>query len=390
MNKNIKKYSGLSMIMGTVLVLSGCGQVKPVEQEDNFSNNVDVSVDVVNNTNSTTTVLTTPVVTTTTEVKPFAYAGYGYSDYIESQEDVSEVEPFAYKDYIEFEKGLTVDSETVVNESSSAEVAISSCSCTKDIYGQYAYLRYDDTYTITNDDSLQELCGKFNMTVNQFYQLNSNVKSFVPGTVVKHPVMDELYIAKKGESVSAISIETGVDMDTIISKNSLSDDILESDTYLLLHKFNSDENSYITNKGVVNIINDNRIYGNKIIQASGFAGASRKMLVLNESVYSYGVNDVVLYTFNEDNSYTSQVVCSNAKDIISVDGMPIALLRNTDDIEALATSVHVPCDSMAYMQWESTVSDNCAVCTSGNTNYVIMNGSEINDLNVDNSFVKTK
>ena len=32
MNKNIKKYSGLSMVMGTVLVLSGCGHVKSMKE----------------------------------------------------------------------------------------------------------------------------------------------------------------------------------------------------------------------------------------------------------------------------------------------------------------------------------------------------------------------
>ena len=34
MNKNIKKYSGLSMVMGTVLVLSGCGHVKSMKEDN--------------------------------------------------------------------------------------------------------------------------------------------------------------------------------------------------------------------------------------------------------------------------------------------------------------------------------------------------------------------
>ena len=107
MNKNIKKYSGLSMVMGTVLVLSGCGHVKSMK-EDNLSNKVEVVdvVDVVDKkVNSTTTVLTTSVVTTTTststtvefenniesasevteEVEPFAYAGSRYEDNVESE-----------------------------------------------------------------------------------------------------------------------------------------------------------------------------------------------------------------------------------------------------------------------------------------------------------------
>ena len=388
MDKNIKKYSGLSMVMGTVLVLSGCGQVKPIEKDENLSNSVDVCVDVVSkNVNSTTTVLTESIVTTTT--LPFAYAGYGYTENIESQvQDIEEVELVDYSGY-EYQESVKFQNE-IVSTDISDETDISNCTCDKDMNGQYAYFRYNDTYTITNDDSLMDLCNRFGVTINEFYELNKNIKSFIPGTVVKHPIMAELYIAKKGDDINSISVDTGVDVDTIISNNNLTTDVLDNDAYLLLHKFNRGENSYVTNKGVVNIINDNRIYGNKIIQASGFAGASQKMLVLNESVYSYGVNDVLLYTFNEDNSYTSQVVCSNAKDIISVDGLPIALLRSNEDIENLANSVNVSCDSMAYMQWETIVSDDCAVCTSGSTNYVVMNGSEINDLNVDNSFVKTK
>lgn len=388
MNKNIKKYSGLSMVMGTVLVLSGCGQVKSMK-EDNLSNKVEVAdvvdvVDVVDKkVNSTTTVLTTSVVTTTTSTSTTVE----FENNIESASEVTEeVEPFAYAGS-RYEDN--VESENVTREQTT-EVATSSCTCEKDMNGQYAYLRYNDDYTITNDDSLMDLCDRFNITINEFYDLNKDVKSFAPGVVVKHPVMDELYIAKKGDSVTAISIETGVDEDIIFNNNKLSNDIIESDTYLLLHKFNGDENSYVTNKGVVNIINNNRIYGNKIIQASGFAGASKKMLVLNNSVYSYGVNDVVFYTFDDDNNYTSSIICNNAKDIISVDGMPTALLRNESDIEALAASVGVSVDAMAYMQWESTVSDNCSVCTSGDTSYVVMNGAEINNLDINNSYVKTK
>ena len=65
--------------------------------------------------------------------------------------------------------------------------------------------------------------------------------------------------------------------------------------------------------------------------------------------------------------------------------MPIALLRNDNDIKALADFANVPMDDMAYMQWGSTVTDGYTVNTSVYNNYVVMN-----DLNLDYLDVKVK
>lgn len=425
MNKNIKKYSGLSMIMGTVLVLAGCGQVKPIEKEDYLSNSVEVESDM--DVILTTSTKVTPVVTTTVKsgesyvkdnlgnvvisdendnITDYVISGESYTkddlgnviatsenqsiqtisseSYVKGSSGnvvINDDKPFAYagsgyKEYMESQQNDLCD--------------ISYCTCEKDMSGKYIYSKYNDTYTIAPNDALDELCEEFNITIDEFYDINKKINSYSPGIVVKHPVMDELYVASKGESIDSISIETGVDKEVIMNNNNLSSDILDHDAYLLLHKFNGYETSYVTNKGVVNIINNNRIYGNKVINASGFSGATRYFMALNESVYSYGVNDVTCYTFNDDNSYTCQTICTNVRDIISVDGMPVAILRNSNDIEALAASIGVEVEPMDYIQWGSNVSEDYSVCTSGSENYVVINGAEINNLDVDNSFVKTK
>lgn len=395
MEKNIKKYSGLSLIMGGVLTLSGCGVVESVSESNPFE-----STSVV-----TTTEL--PIEPTTeakyvcneyekednNEVQPtteaFAYAGSGYKEYLKenSQEVVLEpaTEAFAYAGY-GYKEYLENEGETYSDSSDDTDILYNTIIMSMD--GKYAYSKYNDFYKITDEDSMEDVCNKFNITVEELYSNNPKLGGYGAGSVIAYPVMEELYIGHKGDNIDEIAIETGVDIDTIMSNNklNLSGSILNQETQILLHKFIGDDNSYVTNKGVVNIINNNRIYGNKIVQASGFSGAANYYLALNESVYNYGVNEVVSYYFDCGNNYTSNIVCFNAKDILRVEGLPVAVLRNDNDIKELAGSV----DDTAYMQWGSTVCDGYSKCTSGDNSYVIMNGMEMDDLDLGKSYTKTK
>ena len=70
--------------------------------------------------------------------------------------------------------------------------------------------------------------------------------------------------------------------------------------------------------------------------------------------------------------------------------MPIALLRNDNDIANIAESVGVSVDDMAYMQWGSTVSDGYSMNNSGNNSYVIMTGIKIDNLDLDKGQSKIK
>jgi len=397
--KNLKKYSGLSIFMGGILTLSGCGVVKKTGESNSFE---------------TSSIVTT--VETTTE--PFAYAGYGYKQYLKNKEKEEQpttdvepttesfasageyvenkneevveptTEPFAYAGY-GYKQYLKTENKTNAELNGNTDILYSSYVMSMDC--KYVYSRYDDFYKITDEDSIEDICNRFNISTSELYSHNPKLGAYPVGTTIAYPVMEELYLGHIGDNIEEIAIETGVDIDIIKSNNklNLSGSILNEESQISLHKFIGNENSYVTNKGVVNIINNNRIFGDKIIQASGFAGASSHYLALNESVYSYGVNDVMSYTFYDDD-YKSEFVCSNAKDIISVDGMPIALLRNDSDIKTLADSVNVPVDDMAYMQWGSNVSDSYSICTSGENSYVVMNGMNMGNLDLSKSYTKTK
>ena len=373
--KNLKKYNGLSLLMGGVLTLSGCGVVANAGN-DEYSEG--------------TNVVTTVEPTT----EPFAYAGYGYKEYMKEQETSVEptteatTEPFAYAGY--GYKQYIKEQEDYARQDALA-TDISYCTMNKSMDEKYAYYKHDDFYKVTDNDSIGELCEKFNITMDEFYAHNPKLGAYPIGQYVAYPVLEELYMSHAGDNIDEISIETGVDIDVIKSNNdlNLSGSILNEDSQILLHKFVGNENSYVTNKGVVNIINNNRVYGSKVVQARGFAGATGHYLALQEDVYSYGVNHVVAYSFNGDNRYSSEIICSNAKDITVVDGLPLAILRNSSDIEALADSINVEVDDMAYMQWGSYVSDGYSVCTNGDDSYVIMNGMDM-DLDLGKSYSKRK
>ncbi len=369
----LKKYSSLSIIMGGVMLLSGCdvvgtcdyhASVNHIYLSDAPEKDASISsVVITTSTGTTTTVATTTSVNVDEDLvecvdEPYVNAGASYDNF---KEDLNKYTDILFSSYA------------------------------KDMDSRYIYYKYQDFYSITNDDSITDICDRFNITVDDFYSYNPKIANYNPGTFITYPVMDEIYVGKKGENINSIAVDTGVDIELILNNNNLnlSDDILNENTYIFLHKFIGNETSYKTNKGIVNVINNNRIFGNKVVQAGGFAGASRYVLVLNESVYSYGVNDVICYTF-DGNSYTSDIVCFNAKDILSVDGMPVALLRNDDDIKALAESVSVDVDDMAFMQWGSVVSDGYSVSNSDDNSYVIMNGIKMDDLDLGKSLVKKK
>ena len=107
--------------------------------------------------------------------------------------------------------------------------------------------------------------------------------------------------------------------------------------------------------------------------------------IKSRDIKAWNINaDVIdVSDITAENIYTK---CFNAKDILRVEGLPVAVLRNDNDIKELAGSV----DDTAYMQWGSTVCDGYSKCTSGDNSYVIMNGMEMDDLDLGKSYTKTK
>jgi len=406
MNKiNLKKYSGLSLLMGGVLTLSGCGVVANAGNDGYSEGSVIVTTESTTEPyayagygykeymkNEGKSEVESTTVPTTTE--PFAYAGYGYKEYMKNQEVTTEpiteatTEPYAYAGY-GYKQYIKEQEELAKQEALATDISYSTMN--KSMDEKYAYYRHDDFYKVTDNDSIGELCERFNITMDELYAHNPKLGAYPIGQSIAYPVLEELYIGHAGDDINEISIETGVDVNVIKTNNmlNLSGSILNEDSQILLHKFVGNENSYVTNKGVVNIINNNRVYGSKVVQARGFAGATGHYLALQEDVYSYGVNQVVAYSFNGDNRYSINYVCFNAKDIIVVDGLPVAILRNDADIKDLADSVNVEVDDMAYMQWGSYAADGYSVCTNGDNSYVIMNGMDM-DLDLGKSYSKRK
>ena len=412
--KNLKKYNKLSIAVSGMIALCGCGAVAAAGNDDYSEGTAIV-----------TSIEEVPISEATTE--PFAYAGYGYKQYIKEQEELDQAateattEPFAYagygyKQYIKEQEELVKAEATTepttepfayagygykeylreLEELSKQELTSDTdmlySTAVKSNDGKYVYETYDGFYRLTENDSLEDVCDKFNMTIDEFYAYNANKADYKAGVIVTYPVMEEFYIAHQGDNLEEIAIETGVNYDELIANNNLSltGSILDADSYVSLHKFAGDERSYRTNKGTVNIIDNCRIFGDKLVQASGYAGASRHYLVLNNSVYSYGCNDVQCYTFDGVGGVSSSYVCSNAKDIVAVGGMPIAILRNDADVADFADSVGAPVDEMAYMQWASNVAEGYPVCTNGNDSYVVMNGLVVDDIDLNKTLVKTR
>ena len=396
--KNLKKYNKLSIAVSGMIALCGCGAVAAA---DNYSEGTAV-VTTVESTNEPTTEpfayagygykqqmkeqeeLAKAESATEATTEPFAYAGYGYKQQMKEQEKLAETvpttEPFAYAGY-----GYEDDMEE-------QETNILYSTAVKSPDGKYMYNRYDACYRLTNEDSLEDVCNKLNITVEEFYEHNADI-TYKAGDVISYPVMDEYYIAHAGDNINEISAEVGINPDKLISDNKdmgLSGLNLVEDTYLFLHQFSGNENSYRNNKGIVNIIENNRIYGDKVIQASGFAGASAHYLVLDNSVYSYGVNTVSCYTFDGESKFSSDIICFNVKDIINVGGMPVAIFRNDDDIKELADSVSVEVNDMAHMQWDSYNSSDYPVYTNGDVKYIAMNGMEMGNIDLDKTLVKTR
>ena len=407
--KNIKKYNKLSIAVSGLIALSGCGAV--VAAGNNEYSEVKTIVTTVETT-------TEPFAyagygykqyikeqeelakesTTETTTEPFAYAGYGYKEFIKEQEELAKesttettTEPFAYAGY-GYKEYLRELEEIAEKEELTKEYNMLYSTAVKSNDGKYVYMRYDGFYRLTENDSLEEVCAKFNMTTDEFYAYNADKGNYTASSVITYPVMEELYVGHAGDDLEEIAIETGINYGELISNNdiSLNGSILNEDSYISLHKFAGSERSYRTNKGIVNIIDNCRIFGDKVIQASGYAGASRHYLVLNNSVFSYGCNDVSCYISDGAGNFSSSYVCSNAKDIVNVGGMPIAILRSDNDVKDLADSVGVPMDDMAYMQWASTVSKDYSVCTNDATQYVVMNGFSLDNNDLGKALVKTR
>ena len=359
MSNKLKKFSGVSILTSGVILMSGCGNVVGKNSEicntDKNASFVTTNIDdleiVTEPTtisvcttmpSQTTTVTTTSTVISTTTTEPFAYAGYGYRDYLKSQEEEKiqdETEPFAYagsgyRDYLD-----------ELNNSYSF-----SDDYNTDSY-RYRYVDGYRDYLVQEGDTIDSLSKKFNITSDQLLECNLSIiddETLLFTGVVRYPVKYELY-QLSGESIDDVSINSCVSKQDLIELNPLDENgSFGNVSEVVTHVFVGNENSYRDYNGsLVNCVYNNRVYGD-IIYGGGFAGASQYVLAKVDNPYFYGHNDVVLYNFDGNNNINyAKVVCSNAKDIsFSNDEFFNISLRDEQDIIDMFTDMDISIDSV--------------------------------------------
>lgn len=231
-----------------------------------------------------------------------------------------------------------------------------------DTTGKYVYLDTFASYPVNNSDSIIKICDKFNMSLDTFAQFNPGVTSVKEGDDINYPIKVEFYVASEGENINSIASLNGIDVKNI--KSYSSDGIhVDNSGLICLHVFYNGNTNYDTNIGVSNVIKNNKIFGDEFVYASGYAGASNDLLVLNNEKFVSGTNQVNYYSFDGNDNYAKSFICSNASGIGTIDGIPVAYVRNDEDICEIASSMGLTVDDSLYMQLSTSYNNDVIVGT---------------------------
>ncbi len=231
-----------------------------------------------------------------------------------------------------------------------------------DTTGKYVYLDTFASYPVNNSDSIIKICDKFNMSLDTFAQFNPGVTSVKEGDDINYPIKVEFYVASEGENINSIASLNGIDVKNI--KSYSSDGIhVDNSGLICLHVFYNGNTNYDTNIGVSNVIKNNKIFGDEFVYASGYAGASNDLLVLNNEKFVSGTNQVNYYSFDGNDNYAKSFICSNASGIGTIDGIPVAYVRNDEDICEIASSMGLSVDDSLYMQLSTSYNNDVIVGT---------------------------
>lgn len=231
-----------------------------------------------------------------------------------------------------------------------------------DTTGKYVYLDTVASYPVNDNDTVLGICDKFNMDLDIFSELNPGMVKVKNGDSIYYPIKVEFYVAEEGEDINSIAAINGIDSNSI--KNYSSDGVhVDNSGLICLHVFYNGETSYDNNIGVSNVINNNKIYGNEYVFASGYSGAANNLLVLNNEKFVSGTNSVTYYHFDSSDNYAATPVCLNASSIGSIDGIPVAYIRTEEDIYEIATSMGLTVDDSLLMQLSTSYGNNAIVGT---------------------------
>ena len=302
--------------------------------------------------------------TENTTEEPYAYAGAGYKEYLESMTENTTEEPYAYAGQYEYLNNMNINVYSY------------------DSTGKYVYYDSFDFYSVSDGETIEDICQKLNITYEQFKEYNPYVSDISNVNSIIYPIKIEFYSANAGEMIDSIAIQNGIDVEKIKDYAS-SNGKVESDCLINLHVFVGNETSYDTYVGKSNVVYNNKIWGDKIVYGSGKGGASQNLFVLNNSRFVYGTNDVISYSFDGAGNYVSTVVCKNASDINSMYGIPVAYFRTDDEVLELASQLNCDVD---LLQFKTENISNYPVCCDNNGNcFVAYSGMSFN-----NDVTKTK
>lgn len=253
-------------------------------------------------------------------------------------------------------------------------------------YNTYSYIDCEEEYIVSAGEQLKNIAKKLNTTEEDLIERNSLTTNVLSeGQVLKYRVKDEFINLKAGTNVSEIATVEGIDLNEILTLNDIPEynTTIGRDAAIKLHRYIGNETSYETKTHKVNVIYNNRISGDKIVFATGFAGASQKVFVLDNSRFVGGTNTVTEYTFDGGTGCaSSKIIMTNAKDIETVGGLPVAYFRTEEDLQKLADQANVELDMIGRMQWETTNIDNYTVYMDELGNKFIVYSDFIFDNNV--------
>ena len=355
MNNNIKKLNITSkiapIIASGVLFLTGCGH-DTVQKESVSTNEVKASsITTENVTEGANVETTTNVVTTKNDVVSTTTTGYTtlIGEAVSSVRTTTTVP-------------ATTTTTTYVKHPGEAGYNEFNNNLTDIIgeYNTYSYVDGYEEYTCLEDDTLKSLASKFNTTVGSLIELNHLTSDkLCAGQVIKYNVKDEYINVKAGTDVTGVAISNGIDTDELLDLNGIPayNTVIGRDAAIRLHRFVGNENSYQTPLGTANVIYNNRIFGEELEFAHGFAGSSQRLLAKNSSLN--GTSNATFYLFDGGDGIIEQnTICFNPKRIGDIDGIPVAFLRTRDDLEELAAAYGIELDDTAIMQWGSTNENN--------------------------------
>lgn len=192
-------------------------------------------------------------------------------------------------------------------------------------------------YKVKKGDTLYKISNMTGMSVEELKQLNTmSNDNVIEGEYIAAPALLVLYNINEDYTVDEISYQTGISKEEICRLNTAQEDFTFSKGYsIMVKELFGGEIMYDTTKGKANVVNNTIIFGEKIIKQDN------KVLALQNNKYNLWCNDVILYTFDNENNYTTKALFSNAKYIDLVNDTLVAYIRTSEDIERLKKNAEI-------------------------------------------------